>query len=207
VVTPPAPLPYDPAALQWNAQHTQNAERKYCYCGKDRAPDAVAFVCTSCRNWVRTQCPVCLFLRIFTAWSLVCASWCIKLIASPQIEFALFMRTRATFSHPVPHHTIRLRLANLSERLVALPAVPPGVRGGRDPPYPGPVLHELQVRVPPLQLARRDCRRDIRNGMYCGWLGCSATLHRAVGMRGLCVCFASHVPVRMSNYSVASKLH
>lgn len=52
----PGELPYDPAALNWNADSTLNEENKYCYCGEDRNLLDVDVQCTKCLNFFHGRC-------------------------------------------------------------------------------------------------------------------------------------------------------
>eukprot|EP00123_Amoebidium_parasiticum_P009309 comp19390_c0_seq1/m.22411 comp19390_c0_seq1/g.22411 ORF comp19390_c0_seq1/g.22411 comp19390_c0_seq1/m.22411 type:complete len:607 (-) comp19390_c0_seq1:221-2041(-) len=50
------PLPYDPLLLSWNDKHTQNPQKKYCYCGTDRSTHELNLMCEKCRNWFHQRC-------------------------------------------------------------------------------------------------------------------------------------------------------
>jgi len=49
-------LPYNPSELEWNKEHTQNVQRKYCYCGKDRTLTTLNMQCIQCKNWFHVEC-------------------------------------------------------------------------------------------------------------------------------------------------------
>ncbi|ORX47382.1 hypothetical protein BCR36DRAFT_330813 [Piromyces finnis] len=49
-------LPYNINELQWNKEHTQNNQRKYCYCGKDRTLTTLNLQCIQCKNWFHVEC-------------------------------------------------------------------------------------------------------------------------------------------------------